>query len=132
LKYLHKGLFRAAVLINGIVAQAPENMTEKATSDLAQVWQVAVEEYEKATGQSLRMGMFNGMEDVLNRTEEIFMNFKHFREDKSKLAKVRCALKNNMCLIQNIINTVQNVGNAASVCLGIESTVVRNRHSTIY
>lgn len=104
-----------------MVAQVANSVAEEARSDLAQLWQAAVEEYEEATGQSLRMGRFNSMDDVMKGTEVIFMKFKDFRGDMSKVAKVRSALKNNMWLIQNIIHIVQNFANAASVRLDIST-----------
>jgi hypothetical protein len=59
------------------------------------------------------------MEDIMDGTEGISTYFKNFRDDKSKVSKVRTAFKNNMWLIQNIVHAVQNVGNAASVCLNM-------------
>ncbi|KAJ5986997.1 hypothetical protein N7451_011362, partial [Penicillium sp. IBT 35674x] len=88
--------------------------TETRSDDLAQLWQAAVEEYEEATGRSLQMGRLSSMDAIMKGTEGIFMRFKNFRDDTSKMAKVRSAFKNNMCLIQNIIRIVQNFGNAAS------------------
>ncbi|KUL87948.1 hypothetical protein ZTR_03863 [Talaromyces verruculosus] len=89
-------------------------MTTEPVSDLAQLWQAAVQDYEKTTGKSLRLGQFGSMEEVIGGTENLSNKFKSFRDDKSKVAKVRTAFKNNMWLIQTIVNTVQTVGNAAS------------------
>ncbi|KAJ5300978.1 uncharacterized protein N7443_005980 [Penicillium atrosanguineum] len=97
-----------------MVAQVANGVAEEVRSDLAQLWHAAVEEYEEATGQSLRMGSFKNMDDVMKGTEGIYMKFKDFRDDTSKVAKVQSALKNNMWLIQNIIHILQNLGNAAS------------------
>ncbi|GAB1210827.1 hypothetical protein APSETT445_009625 [Aspergillus pseudonomiae] len=55
------------------------------------------------------------MEEAMSGTESLSQNFTTFRSDQSKMAKVRIAFKNNMTLIQRIVNTVQTVGNAASV-----------------
>lgn len=92
-------------------------MTTEPVSDLAQLWQAAVQDYEKTTGKSLRLGQFGSMEEVIGGTENLSNKFKSFRDDKSKVAKVRTAFKNNMWLIQTIVKTVQTVGNAASVGL---------------
>ncbi|QKX60583.1 uncharacterized protein TRUGW13939_07728 [Talaromyces rugulosus] len=89
-------------------------MTTPAASDLAQLWQAAVQDYEKTTGKSLRLGQFRSMEEVIGGTEDLSNKFKGFRDDKSKVAKVRTAFKNNMWLIQTIVNTIQTVGNTAS------------------
>lgn len=102
------------------MATRPANgVTGEAGSDLAQLWQTAVEDYEKTTGKMLRMETFKSMDEVMNGTEGLSHKFKDFRDDKSKVAKVRTALKNNMSLIQTIVTTVQTVGNAASVSLEI-------------
>jgi len=84
-------------------------------SDLAQLWQTAVEEYEKRTKKKLGLGQFGTIEEVIKGTESLSNNFKDFRHDKSKTDKVRSAFKNNLWLIQKVVNTVQMVGNAASV-----------------
>ncbi|KAJ5553085.1 hypothetical protein N7494_002463 [Penicillium frequentans] len=97
-----------------MAAQVANGVAEEARSDIAQLWQAAVEEYEEATGRSLQMGRLDSMDAVMKGTEGIFMRFKNFRDDTSKVAKVRSALKNNMFLIQNIIDIGQNFGNAAS------------------
>ncbi|KAJ5806306.1 uncharacterized protein N7503_003908 [Penicillium pulvis] len=97
-----------------MAAQVANGVAEETRPDLAQLWQAAVEEYEEATGRSLQMGRLDSMDAVMKGTEGIFRKFKTFRDDTSKVAKVRSALKNNMFLIQNIIDIGQNLGNAAS------------------
>lgn len=104
-----------------MAAQVANGVAEETRPGLAQLWQAAVEEYEETTGRSLQMGRLDSMDAVMKGTEGIFMRFKSFRDDTSKVAKVRSALKNNMSLIQNIIDIGQNFGNAASVCLGIST-----------
>lgn len=104
-----------------MAAQVANGVAEETRPDLAQLWQAAVEEYEEATGRSLQMGRLDSMDAVMEVTEGIFMRFKNFRDDTSKVAKVRSALKNNMFLIQNIIDIGQYFGNAASVCLKIST-----------
>ena len=89
--------------------------TTPAVSDLAQLWQAAVEDYEKSTGKSLRLAQFKSMEQVMVGTEDLSNRFKGFRDDKGKVAKVRTAFKNNLWLIQTVVNTIQTVGSAASV-----------------
>lgn len=98
-------------------------MATQPVSDLAQLWQAAVEDYEKTTGKSLRLGQFGSMEEVIGGTESLSNKFKGFRDDKSKVSKVRTAFKNNMWLIQTIVNTIQTVGNAASVSLERPSNI---------
>lgn len=88
--------------------------TTPAVSDLAQLWQEAVEDYEKSTGKSLRLAQFKSMEQVMVGTEDLSNRFKGFRDDKGKVAKVRTAFKNNLWLIQTVVNTIQTVGSAAS------------------
>ncbi|KAL2811466.1 prion-inhibition and propagation-domain-containing protein [Aspergillus granulosus] len=83
-------------------------------SGIAQLWQAAIQDYEKATGKMLQLGQFQDMEGVMAGTESLSKNFAEFRSDQSKVARVRTALKNNLWLIQRIVNTVQTVGNAAS------------------
>jgi hypothetical protein len=90
-------------------------MAPPAVSDLAQLWQAAVQDYEKRTGKSLQLRQFRSMEEVIGGTEDLSNKFKGFRDDKSKVAKVRTAFKNNMWLIQTLVNTMQTVGNTASV-----------------
>jgi hypothetical protein len=92
-----------------------QSSTSRAT--IAQIWEESIEEYEKATGKSLRLGKFKSMDEIMAGTESLSSKFKDFRSDESKMTKVRTALKNNMWLIQKVVNTVQTVGNAASVSL---------------
>lgn len=120
--------FQADKEVASMIAQVANGVAEEARSDLAQLWHAAVEEYEEATGQSLRMGGFKSMDDVMKGTEGIYIKFRDFRDDASKVARVRRALKNNMWLIQNIIHIVQSTDNVASVCLEIstlESDIVQ-------
>jgi hypothetical protein len=84
-------------------------------SGITQLWKAAVLDYEEATGKSLQLAQFGNMDDIMASTEGLSKNFKEFRSDNSKVAKVRTAFKNNMWLIQNVVNTLQRVGNAASV-----------------
>ncbi|KAL2832928.1 prion-inhibition and propagation-domain-containing protein [Aspergillus cavernicola] len=88
-------------------AQPAEVMTEAASRDLAQLWQAAVEDYEKRTGKSLQLRLSRSMTEVMDGMEGLSNKFKDFRDDRSKVAKVRTAFKANMWLIQNIVNTVQ-------------------------
>lgn len=88
-------------------------------SDLVQLWETAVEDYEKMTGKSLRLNKLRTIDEIMSRTEGLSNKFKDFRDDKSKVAKVRNALKNNLWLMQIIVNTVQNIGDAASVSIDI-------------
>jgi hypothetical protein len=102
-----------------MATQAATGVTGEAGFDLAQLWRAAVEDYEKTTGKSLRLAQPRSMDEIMNGTEGLSNKFKDFRDDKSKVAKVRIALKNNMWLIKKIVNTVQAVGGAASVSLEI-------------
>ncbi|KAL6890079.1 hypothetical protein GGI43DRAFT_416335 [Trichoderma evansii] len=86
-------------------------------SDLTQLWQSAVEDYEKRTKKSLRLAQFSNIDQIMKGTEGLSNEFKDFRHDRSKTDNVRTAFKNNLWLIQKIVNTVQVVGNAASVRL---------------
>lgn len=86
-------------------------------SDLAQLWQSAVEDYEKRTKKSLRLAQLSNIDQIMKGTEGLSDEFKDFRHDRSKTDNMRTAFKNNLWLIQKIVNTVQVVGNAASVRL---------------
>lgn len=86
------------------------------TSDIAQLWQSAVEDYEKRTGKSLHLAQFSNIDQIMKGTEGLSNEFKDFRHDRSKTDNVRTALKNNLWLIQKVVNTVEVVGSAASVC----------------
>jgi len=88
-------------------------------SEITQLWQAAILDYEQATGKSLKLAQFANMDEIMAGTENLSNNFKDFRSDNSKVTKMRTAFKNNMWLIQNVVNTVQNVGNAASVSLNM-------------
>ena len=100
------------------MATQPTNSADReAVSDLAQLWETAVEEYEKRTKKSLRLTQFRSVEDIMKGTEGLSNEFKEFRHDQSKSDKVRTAFKNNMWIVQKVVNTVQVVGNAASVSL---------------
>ncbi|GKZ86478.1 hypothetical protein AnigIFM56816_001706 [Aspergillus niger] len=90
-------------------------MASNGGSSVAQLWQDAIAEYENATGKNLRLGQFKSMDEVMAGTEGLSNNFSNFRSDKSKVSKMRTAFKNNMWLIQDIVNTIQSVGNAASI-----------------
>jgi fungal STAND N-terminal Goodbye domain len=94
----------------------PGNDVEQ-VSDLAQLWQSAVEDYEKKTKKSLRLAKFGSIDEVMKGTEGLSNNFKEFRHDQSKVDTVRTAFRNNLGLIQKVVDTVQVVGNVASVRL---------------
>ncbi|KAJ0413982.1 prion-inhibition and propagation-domain-containing protein [Aspergillus carlsbadensis] len=83
-------------------------------SDIAQLWQRAVEDYEKQTKKSLHLAQFRSIDQIMKGTEGLSNDFKDFRHDRSKTDNVRTAFKNNLWLIQKVVNTVQVVGNAAS------------------
>lgn len=83
-------------------------------SDLARLFQDAVYEYEKKTKKSLHLAPFRNMDEVIKGTEGLSSQFKEFRHDQSKTDSVRSAFKNNLWLIQKVVNTIQIVGNAAS------------------
>ncbi|KAB8227377.1 prion-inhibition and propagation-domain-containing protein [Aspergillus alliaceus] len=83
-------------------------------SDIAQLWQRAVEDYEKRTKKSLHLAQFSNIDQVMKGTEGLSNEFKDFRHDRSKTDNVRTALKNNLWLIQKVVNTVETVGSAAS------------------
>ncbi|PYH87470.1 hypothetical protein BO71DRAFT_367260 [Aspergillus ellipticus CBS 707.79] len=97
---------------------AVETYTTTATAttptDLATLWQTAVVDYEHRTGKSLRVGSYRSMDEAVRGTEGLAQKFKDFRNDATKIAKVRVALKNNMWLIQKIVTTVQTVGTSVS------------------
>jgi hypothetical protein len=87
-------------------------------SDIARLWQEAVADYEKTTKKSLHLaGRFSNIDQIMKGTEGLSNEFKDFRHDRSKTDNVRTAFKNNLWLIQKVVNTVEVVGNAASVCL---------------
>ncbi|KAL2866935.1 prion-inhibition and propagation-domain-containing protein [Aspergillus lucknowensis] len=90
------------------------SQTSSEVSDLAQLWRSAVQEYEQRTKKSLHLAQFRTMEQVMKGTEGLSNNFKEFRHDKSKTDNVRTAFKNNMGLIEKVVNTIQVVGGAAS------------------
>ncbi|CRL18879.1 Ribosomal protein S16, conserved site [Penicillium camemberti] len=83
-------------------------------SDLAQLWQRAVEDYEKRTKKSLHLGKFSNIDQIMKGTEGLSNDFKDFRHDRSKTDNVRTALKNNLFLIEKVVKTVEVVGSAAS------------------
>lgn len=85
-------------------------------SDIAQLWQRAVEDYERRTKKSLHLAQFSNIDQIMKGTEGLLNEFKDFRHDRSKTDNVRTALKNNLWLIQKVVNTVEVIGNAASVC----------------
>jgi hypothetical protein len=88
-------------------------------SGITLLWQTAVLDYEKSTGKSLQLSEIGNMDDIMSSTEVLSNNFKDFRSDGSKVTKMRTAFKNNMWLIQTVVNTVQKVGNTASVSLNV-------------
>ncbi|PYI07128.1 hypothetical protein BO78DRAFT_313751 [Aspergillus sclerotiicarbonarius CBS 121057] len=90
--------------------KAGNPVVEERDTDLAQLWAAAVADYERETGKSLRLGAFKNMDDAIKGTEGLIQKFKGFRNNKSKIAKVRTAFQNNMWLIQKIVNTAQMVG----------------------
>ncbi|CBF86028.1 hypothetical protein AN2022.2 [Aspergillus nidulans FGSC A4] len=83
-------------------------------SDISQLWQQAVKNYEKKTKKSLHLAQFSNIDQIMKGTEGLSSEFKDFRHDRSKTDNVRTALKNNLWLIQKVVNTVEVVGNAAS------------------
>ncbi|KAJ5668369.1 uncharacterized protein N7477_006939 [Penicillium maclennaniae] len=90
------------------------NVDAAPASDIAQLWQRAVEDYEKQTKKSLHLAQFSNIDQIMKGTEGLSNEFKDFRHDRSKTDNVRTALKNNLWLIQKVVNTVEVVGNAAS------------------
>lgn len=85
-------------------------------SDIAKLWQRAVEDYEKRTKKSLHLTQFSNIDQIMKDTEGLSNEFKDFRHDRSKTDNVRSAFKNNLWLIQKVVDTVGVVGIAASVC----------------
>jgi hypothetical protein len=85
-------------------------------SNLTQLWQSAVEDYEKRSKKSLQPTQFNNIDQIMKGIEGLSNEFKEFRHDRTKTDNVRTAFKNNLWLIQRVVNTVQVVGDAASVC----------------
>ncbi|KAJ5657817.1 uncharacterized protein N7484_001466 [Penicillium longicatenatum] len=83
-------------------------------SDLAQLWQSAVEDYEKRTKKSLRLAQFSNINQIMKGTEGLSDEFKDFRHDRSKTDNVRTAFKHNLWLIQKVLDTVKVVGTVAS------------------
>jgi hypothetical protein len=86
-------------------------------SNLTQLWQSAVEDYEKRSKKSLQPTQFHNIDQIMKGMEGLSNEFKEFRHDRTKTDNVRTAFKNNLWLIQRVVNTVQVVGDAASVCL---------------
>jgi len=84
-------------------------------TDLAQLWEKAIDEYEKKTKKSLKRSPVRSMEEVIKSTEEETKDFKAFRHDGGKADKIRTAFKNNMGLIQKVVGAIQILGNAAAV-----------------
>jgi hypothetical protein len=90
-------------------------------SDVAQLWQSAVEDYEKRTKKRLRLAQFSNVDQIMTGTEGLSNEFENFRHDQSKIDNVRTAFKNNLWQIQKVVNTVQVIGTAASVRLELNS-----------
>ena len=63
------------------------------------------------------MASVQSMNDVIQGTENEVQNFKGFRHQGTKVDKVRTAFKNNLWLIQKVVNTIQIVGSTAAVRL---------------
>jgi hypothetical protein len=103
----------------GMAAQ--EGINAGQASDLAHLWHSAVEDYERNTKKSLRLAQSTNIDQIMNGTEGLSNQFKDFRHDRSKTDNVRTAFKNNLWLIQKVVDTVQVAGNAASVRLDINS-----------
>ncbi|KAH6609879.1 hypothetical protein Trco_003225 [Trichoderma cornu-damae] len=93
------------------MAIGTENEAEQ-TVDLAHLWRSAVEDYEKRTKKSLRLEQISNIDLVMKRTET---GFKEFRHDRSKVDKVRTVFRNNMGVIQKVVNAVQMAGSASSL-----------------
>lgn len=86
-------------------------------SDLADLWAAAVEDYERRTKKSLRMGSWGSMEEVIQGTEVEKKKLLNFRHDGTKVDKVRTAFKNNLWLIQKVVTFVNIAANTAAVRL---------------
>jgi hypothetical protein len=109
---------------NGLV----NGPSSESGSDLAQLWEKAIDEYEKKTKKSLKRSPVRSMEEVIKSTEEETKGFKAYRHDGGKADKIRTAFKNNMGLIQKVVGAVQILGNAAAVSCGSHSVMCT--HST--
>lgn len=102
------------------MAALPYNGAANSTapkSDLASLWESAIVDYEQRTGKSLKMAPFRSMDDVIQGTEKEVQGFKGFRHQGTKVDKVRTAFKNNLWLIQKVVNTIQIIGSTAAVSL---------------
>lgn len=84
-------------------------------SDLASLWEQAIDDYEKRTGKSLKMTPVRSMNDVIQGAEKEVQNFQGFRHQGTKVDKVRTAFSNNLWLIQKVVNIIQIAGSTAAV-----------------
>lgn len=98
------------------MATSTGNGTEHAL-DLSQIWQNAVADYEKKTKKSLQgTRPTDNMQSMMENLENGFQEFRH---DRSKLDRMRNVFKDNLRLIQKVVNTVEVAGSVTSVWFDI-------------
>ncbi|KAL6806052.1 prion-inhibition and propagation domain-containing protein [Trichoderma sp. SZMC 28012] len=99
----------------------------KSALDLTQLWLNAVVDYEKKTKKSLQgTRPTNNMQLMM---EDIENGFQEFRHDRSKLDRMRIVFKDNLRLIQKVVNTVEVAGNVTST---FSSTMPASMVSTAF
>ncbi|KAL6830555.1 prion-inhibition and propagation domain-containing protein [Trichoderma sp. SZMC 28015] len=97
------------------MATSKGNGTERA-ADLTQLWLNAVAGYEKKTKKSLQKSLqgtrpTNNMQSMMENLENGFQEFRH---DRSKLDRMRNVFKDNLWLIQKVVDTVEVAGSVTS------------------
>jgi tetratricopeptide (TPR) repeat protein len=84
-------------------------------SDLAQMWNEALEDFKGKTKLDLTKFQFNSMEEAIASTKQQQDGFATFRHDKGKVDAVRSAFGNNLRTIERIVSTTKMAADAASV-----------------
>jgi hypothetical protein len=80
------GLFKLTLFV-GMATQEgiiPGKTSDPAQSDLAQLWQSAVEDYEKRTKKSLRLAQLSNIDQIKEGAEGLSNQFKYFRDDRAQ------------------------------------------------
>lgn len=94
--------------------QPPDGPLED-SSDLAELWNEALDDFKTKTKLDLTKFHYKSMEEAIASTKQQEEQFSAFRHDKGKVDAVRTAFGNNLKLIQKIVTGAKMAADAASV-----------------
>lgn len=97
------------------MAEQPSDDALEDASDLAELWQKALDDFQGSTKLDLKAMRFKSMEEAMESADQQAKKFNKFRHNDGKVDKVRSALGDNLELIEKIINVGKFAADTASV-----------------